>query len=194
MPTPPATARRRGRPPKDPDAVSTAQRLIDAAFAACVAEGFDAVSLADVAAGAGVTANAVYKHFDSKSALLVATAKHALELLPVDDDPALDPPERARAITRAFLVPEARSARRFVAELAAAAPRHPDLAQLMAQWNDERLAGWPKLASTGAGRAKVKAFYVLLLGACQLEALDGIDAPLSTLSGRLEEAAAGLFA
>jgi AcrR family transcriptional regulator len=103
--------------------------------------------------GAGVTANAVYKHFDSKSALLVATAKHTLELLPVDDDPALDSPERARAITRAFLVPEARPARRFVAELAVAAPRHSDLAQLMAQWNDERAAGGVAECHAGADGA-----------------------------------------
>ena len=37
------------------------------------------VSLADVAARAGVTANAVYKHFDSKSALLVETARGGSE-------------------------------------------------------------------------------------------------------------------
>lgn len=193
MSSTPAPARRLGRPPKDDARVSTEQRLVDAAFAACVEQGFDGVSLSDVAARAGVTANAVYKHFDSKSALLVATAKHALASLPAVDDPTLDPPQRARMLARAFLAPEARQARRFVAELAAAAPRHPDLAQLMAEWNDERVAGWPR-TGTRAGRARVKALYVLFLGACQFEALDGIDAPVDVVAARLEEAAAVLFA
>jgi hypothetical protein len=84
--------------------------------------------------------------------------------------------------------------RRFVAELVVAAPRHPDLMPLLAQWNDERLARWPKVATTKAGRARVKALYVMLLGACQVEALAGIDAPNGVLSDRLEAAGAALFA
>ncbi len=173
--------------------MSTVDRLVDAAFAACVEQGFDAVSLADVAARAGVTANAVYKHFDSKSALLVETAKRALDRLPLDDA-SLDPPERARGLVRSFLAPSAAPVRRFVAELAVAAPRHADLVPLMASWNDERLARWPKVNGSSAGRARVKALYLLLLGACQLEVLDGIEASASALTDRLEEAAASLFA
>jgi len=75
-----------------------------------------------------------------------------------------------------------------------AAPRHADLMPLMAQWNDERLARWPTVATKRAGRARVKALYVLILGVCQSEALVGIDAPASELTKRMEEAAAGLFA
>lgn len=184
--------RRLGRPPNGSNSVTTVDRLIAAAFVACVEQGFDGVLLADVASRAGVTANAVYRHFDSKSALLVETAKRSLERLPLDD-PALEPHERARALMRSFLAPDAAPIRRFVAELVVAAPRHPDLMPLMARWNDERLARWPTVAATRAGRASVKALYVLLLGACQMEALAGIDAPATALRSRLEEAAAGLF-
>ena len=173
--------------------MSTPDRLLDAAFAACVEQGFDGVSLADVATRAGVTANAVYKHFDSKSALLVATAKRALESLPYDD-PALDPPERARAVARAFLAPSAAPVRRFVAELAVATPRHDDLLDLMGQWHAERITTWPAaVGSTATGRAGVKALYTLLLGACQLEVLSGIDASPRAFAARIEDAAAGLF-
>jgi AcrR family transcriptional regulator len=188
----PKVERRLGRPPNGAHRVTTVDRLIDAAFEACVELGVDGVSLTDVAARAGVTANAVYRHFDSKSALLVETAKRALDRLP-SDDPTLPPQDRARSVMRSFLAPEAQPVRRFVAELVVAAPRHPDLMPLMAQWNDERLARWPTVATTRAGRARVKALYVLLLGACQLEALAGIDAPARTMSSRLEDAAAGLF-
>ena len=172
--------------------MATPDRLLDAAFAVCVERGVDALTLAEVAMRAGVTANAVYKHFDSKAALLVATAKRALGSLPPDDR-TLDPPDRARALMRAFLSPSAVSVRRFMAELAAAAPRHDDLLELMGDWNDETLAGWPAVTGTAAGRAKVKALYVLLLGACQLEALSGIDTAPRGPARMLEDAAAGLF-
>lgn len=187
-----ATERRRGRPPKGSHPVSTVDRLIDASFEACIELGFDGVSLSDVAARAGITANAVYKHFDSKSALLVETAKRSLDRIPLDD-PALDPVDRARTVVRSFLSPQAATVRRFVAELVVAAPRHPDLRPLLAQWNDERLARWPTVARSAAGRARVKALYVMLLGICQVEALAGIDAPDAQLTSRLEDAAASLF-
>lgn len=193
MPRATGGERRLGRPPKGANTAATLDRLIDAAFVACIEQGVDGVSLADVAERAGVTANAVYRHFPSKSALLVETAKRALDRLPVDD-PSLEPQERARRLVRAFLAPEAAPIRRFVAELVVAAPRHVDLMPLMAQWNDERLARWPTAASTRAGRARVKSLYVLLLGACQVEALAGIEAPGKELVARLEGAAAALFA
>ena len=172
--------------------MSTPDRLLAAAFEVCLQRGFDAVSLAEVAERAGVTANAVYKHFDSKAALLVATARRALESLPQDDHD-LDPQDRARALIRSFLDPSAAPVRRFVAELAAAAPRHDDLLELMGRWNDEALAGWPSVTATVIGQARVKSLYVLLLGVCQLEALAGIGTPPPALSALLEHAAATLF-
>jgi AcrR family transcriptional regulator len=135
----------------------------------------------------------VYKHFDSKSALLVATAKRALESLPYDD-PELDPPARARAVARSFLAPSAAPVRRFVAELAVAAPRDGDLLALMGQWHRERITTWPhSVASTTTGRASVKALYMLLLGACQLDVLAGIDASPRRFATLIEDAAAALF-
>jgi AcrR family transcriptional regulator len=188
----PEAARRLGRPPKDSIVVSTPDRLIAAAFEVCLQRGFDAVTLAEVSARAGITANAVYKHFDSKAALLVATARRALETLP-EDDHALPPQDRARALIRAFLDPSAAPVRRFVAELAAAAPRHHDLLELMGHWNHDALAGWPSVTNTEAGRAKVKSLYVLLLGACQLEALSGISTPPGSIVAHIERAAATIF-
>ena len=135
--------------------MATPGRLLDAGFTVCVERGVDALTLAEVATRAGVTANAVYKHFDSKAALLVATARRALQSLPPDDR-ALDPPDRARALMHAFLSPSAVSVRGFMPELAAAALRHDDLLELMGEWNDETLAGPPTATNTAAGRAKVK--------------------------------------
>ena len=74
------SVRRRGRPPKpDGSTPDTRERLLEAAFASLLELGYDGATLADVAKRAGVTANAVYHHFDGRSALMVAAAKRALD-------------------------------------------------------------------------------------------------------------------
>ena len=88
--------RRLGRPPKGSIAVATPDRLLDAGFTVCVERGVDALTLAEVATRAGVTANAVYKHFDSKAALLVATAKVRSSRCRPTTAPSTRPIERGR--------------------------------------------------------------------------------------------------
>jgi len=51
---------------------STRERLVDAAGARIARDGYDAVSLRDVAADAGMTTGAIYGHFRNKADLLAA--------------------------------------------------------------------------------------------------------------------------
>lgn len=161
----------------------------------CLEVGFDGVVLGDVARRAGVTANAIYRHFESRTALLAASARRALSELPVPRFQATeDAPERARRVMRAFLSPRGADVRRFITEVNLAARRSPDLAEMLAEWNKETVPGW--LALTGSGpesRAMVKSFYLLLLGACHLESVDAIRAPRPLVAEALEDAAAHLF-
>lgn len=55
-------------------ALGTAQRLADAALAILIAEGASAVTMRRVAADAGVTTMATYRHFPSREALLRTVA------------------------------------------------------------------------------------------------------------------------
>lgn len=54
----------------------TKEGILDAAWALVSAKG-DAASIADIAAAAGLTRQAVYTHFPSRGALLVALVRHA---------------------------------------------------------------------------------------------------------------------
>jgi AcrR family transcriptional regulator len=55
--------------------------LVEEAVRVVVRQGLDAFSLREVARRVGVSANAAYRHFEDKDALLTAVAAHGLELL-----------------------------------------------------------------------------------------------------------------
>jgi len=68
------TVRRR----RDPD---RKERILVAAAALGAARGFDAISMSDVGAEAGIVGSGVYRHFDSKTAILVAMADRVMDRL-----------------------------------------------------------------------------------------------------------------
>ena len=68
-----ATRRRR-----DPD---RKERILAAAAALGAGRGFDAISMADIGAEAGIVGSGVYRHFDSKTAILVAMADRVMDRL-----------------------------------------------------------------------------------------------------------------
>ncbi len=140
---------------------------------------------------------AIYNHFDGKASLLMAAARRELARL---DDRVLAAPqsripaERARSTIAAFLAPEATSSRRFFAELNCVAHRHPDLEALLDEWKHERESWWAAGAQSPNRAAAVsKAYQLLLLGACQLDAYRGLSAPPDEVVSLLQDAAAQLF-
>src|SRR6185437_769896 len=63
---------------RDPD---RKERILVAAAALGAARGFDAISMADIGAEAGIVGSGVYRHFDSKTAILVAMADRVMDRL-----------------------------------------------------------------------------------------------------------------
>ena len=63
---------------RDPD---RKQRILVAAAALGARRGFDAISMADIGAEAGIVGSGVYRHFDSKTAILVAMADRVMDRL-----------------------------------------------------------------------------------------------------------------
>src|SRR5271170_761608 len=63
---------------RDPD---RKERILVAAAALGAQRGFDAISLADIGAEAGIVGSGVYRHFDSKTAILVAMADRVMDRL-----------------------------------------------------------------------------------------------------------------
>lgn len=57
------------------------QRIVSAAADLVARNGYSAVGMADIGAAAGVTASAIYRHFDSKSAVLAAVFDSVIDRL-----------------------------------------------------------------------------------------------------------------
>src|SRR6266567_7614086 len=70
-----ASAQRRRR---DPD---RKERILVAAAALGARRGFGAISMADIGAEAGIVGSGIYRHFDSKTAILVAMADRVMDRL-----------------------------------------------------------------------------------------------------------------
>ncbi len=68
---PVARASRVGRPPVS-ESIQTRQRILDGARECFVRLGFDQTTVKDIASAAGITAGAIYYHFDSKQDIFVA--------------------------------------------------------------------------------------------------------------------------
>lgn len=179
-----------GRPSKvDVAGVATRERLLAAAAASCVANGFDGATLGDIARRADVSAPAIYNHFGGKVELMVAAGRDALS--------RLGPTERgsrptATQTVRAFMADEFAATRRLLAELHLASQRQPELAALLAGWHMAQANVWhPK---SGRDRdATVKMFFAVLLGLCLIESLPALTPSKPAMTRRAEALAAALF-
>src|SRR6476620_10091035 len=67
-----------GRPARRRDP-GRKERILVAAAALGARRGFDAISMADIGAEAGIVGSGVYRHFDSKTAILVAMADRVMD-------------------------------------------------------------------------------------------------------------------
>ncbi|WP_109526743.1 MULTISPECIES: TetR/AcrR family transcriptional regulator [Nocardia] len=61
-------------------------RILHAAADLVARRGFHSVSMADIGGAAGITGSGIYRHFDSKSAVLVALFDHAIDNLLHDQE------------------------------------------------------------------------------------------------------------
>src|SRR6266436_8783688 len=55
------------------------QRILSAAADLVAERGYHEVGMADIGAAAGITGSAIYRHFDGKSAVLVAMFDHVID-------------------------------------------------------------------------------------------------------------------
>jgi AcrR family transcriptional regulator len=176
---------RRGRPAGS-DGADTRARLIDAATSACTDFGFDAATLQEIARRAGVTATAVYNHFDSREALLYAAGVRSLER--ITEAVSGSGVDSFQAVASAYLRPDMADARRLLAELHLASRRDPALASLLEDWHASIASDLAApLVDDPDPLATVKALFLVLLGLCHLEDLDAVDADPKAVAQRVDQ-------
>lgn len=186
-------ARRTGRPPKRAGTLPTRDRLLAAAVEVFIEHGFGRASITEIADRAGISGPAVYKHFDGKADLLIQAAKQSLDVtlhgtLHGSDVAATNPQDTARR----WLSPDFAATRRLLLELHLSAGRETDLAALLAEWHLDRSAAW--LRERPDNVARVKSFYLLLLGLAQVDALSSLDADPELVQDHVDRMVGALFA
>src|SRR5713101_6844694 len=77
---PVARASRVGRPPVS-ESIQTRQRILDGARECFVRLGYDQTTVKDIASAAGITAGAIYYHFDSKQDIFVGVYRSLQDLV-----------------------------------------------------------------------------------------------------------------
>lgn len=187
-------AKRRGRPPGS-DGASTRRRLLDAAVRCVVRDGFERVTVADIAAEAGLTPAAAYNHFTDKGHLVFEAADLAVRRVARSAVAELGDGATIRDITVRYLGPDMADSRRLILELHTAATRRPELAELVDRWYarvSEQLADL--LPPDAAGRdAAVVALHVLTIGTCHIDRLNPAGVDLDEVAERVGDMVDHLF-
>ena len=100
------------------------QKILASAADLVARQGYHAASMADIGSAAGVTGSAIYRHFDSKSAVLVALFDRVIDRLRRDQRRNLrGTPDPATALTRLvdaqveFVVANRELARVYIREI-----------------------------------------------------------------------------
>ena len=115
-----------------PSVAPTRDRIVTAAERLFTARGFDRVSMPEIATASGITAGAIYKHFDSKDDLFFEVVRRAVEAAEI---PSTDLPQVVAAYTR----PESTLLRRAAVEIHHASAAHPKVRKMLRSSIDQRI-------------------------------------------------------
>jgi len=181
--------RRLGRPrnaDRDPRGPSSRDRILTAASQLFAERGHDATTMEDVAAQAGFTVGALYRHFGGKPDLLLAVIGAALERIPAFQQRAAPRRARLSETIGIYVTPQAAEVRRLAREVHATARRDRRVRALLDAFNRRvRAAAATRIAALRAadpvGSADVTAdlLLVIVLGLVHLDTLapDRCDRP-----------------
>ncbi|MFL2936987.1 MAG: TetR/AcrR family transcriptional regulator [Myxococcota bacterium] len=131
-----ASAKTIGRPrTQDRAPGETRERLVEAAAEVFAELGYEGASIQSIAAAADLTSGTIYRHFDSKAALLLEVVRRAVHGVPLsdrlNDESCAEPADLARLVS-VYADPSLRRTRRLAIEIHAAASRDPNArAQLL---------------------------------------------------------------
>jgi AcrR family transcriptional regulator len=167
-----------------PPGLTTRERILAAAARLFAELGFPSASMPAIAEQSGITAGAIYRHFDSKAELLLEVVRHALRSPPVSvrarehgGFDAATLPEVAASYTASDLKPM----RQLSLEVHAAASRDPSVERLLTDFDANltrqlregiELAQQQGLVDPSLDAQKSACFYaVLIMGLNHMDTL-----------------------
>jgi AcrR family transcriptional regulator len=132
--SPPERSARQDRPDHSQDPGSTRNRILAAAERLFAERGFDGASMPAIAKASGITAGAIYKHFDGKADLFFEAIRRTVQSIPLPaatesaSGAALLPAIAAMYTTRPLKL-----FRQLAVEIHSASAKHPRVRRLLRQ-------------------------------------------------------------
>jgi AcrR family transcriptional regulator len=128
---PPTKGRPRG-PQRTSGGAATRERILAAAERLFAERGFTGVSMPAIATAAGITAGAIYKHFESKEQLFFNIVRRAVEAAPTTTEAeGLAGPAALAAIVGAYTTRRLKRVRQLAVEIHYAAAQNAQVRRLL---------------------------------------------------------------
>jgi AcrR family transcriptional regulator len=125
-------ARVRRLPRRTSSGAATRERIVSAAERLFAERGFSGVSMPAIAAAAGITAGAIYKHFQGKEELFFSVVRRAVQAAPVTNEAdGRIGPAGLGSIVAAFTTPRLKRVRQLAVEIHYAAARNVKVRRLL---------------------------------------------------------------
>ncbi|MBV9874082.1 MAG: TetR/AcrR family transcriptional regulator [Verrucomicrobia bacterium] len=134
-----ATSDPRKRADKTAGAASTPERILTSAECLFAQHGFEGVTMPMVAAASGITAGAIYKHFDSKSDLFFKVVQRVVRSAPIPTAESESEPALLPHIIATYATPKLKQLRQLAVEIHYASVKHPRVRQLLRRAVDHNI-------------------------------------------------------
>jgi AcrR family transcriptional regulator len=119
---------------------STHARILRAAERLFADHGFDGVSMPMIAAASGITAGAIYKHFDGKADLFFEVVRRTVQSAPPPSPEAAPGAMTLPRIVAMYVSPEFKRLRQLAIEIHYASTKHPKVRRLLRRSLDSNIA------------------------------------------------------
>jgi AcrR family transcriptional regulator len=162
---------------------STRERILAAAERLFAEQGFSLVSMPSIGAASGVTAGAIYKHFDSKAALFFEVVRRTVETAPLPEaGEAWADGAGLPALVGAYTTRRLKRLRQLAVEMHYASARDPSVRRLLRRSLEGQIGGLAdslaqarrgRAAPRGAGNPELMApmIFVVIMGLMHMETL-----------------------
>jgi len=119
---------------------STRARILRAAERLFADHGFDGVSMPMIAAASGITAGAIYKHFDGKADLFFEVVRRVVQSTPTPSPEDAPGAMTLPRIVAMYTSPEFKRLRQLAVEIHYASAKHPKVRRLLRRSLDGNIA------------------------------------------------------
>jgi AcrR family transcriptional regulator len=126
-----ATPVSRNRADKSGAPASTPERILTSAERLFAQHGFDGVTMPMLAAASGITAGAIYKHFESKSDLFFKVVRRVVQSVPIPTAEGESDPTLLPRIVATYTTQKVKLLRQLAVEIHYASVKHPKVRQVL---------------------------------------------------------------